>query len=61
MFIYKIVSILALITADMEYFNVVANYMGRLTFIWSGKFSNSSVESQGKLRNFYNQTEWEPC
>ena len=45
----------------MEYFNVVANYTGSLTFMWSGKFNNNSLESQEKSGNFYYQTEWEPC
>ena len=45
----------------MEYYNVVANYTGRLTFMWSGKFNNNSLESQGKSGNFYYQTEWKPC
>ena len=30
----------------MEYYYVVANYTGRLTFMWSGKFNNNSLESQ---------------
>ena len=42
-----IVSIRALITADMEYYNIAANYMGHVTFMWSGKFNNDSLESQG--------------
>ena len=44
----------------MEYYNVVANYTGRLTLMWSGKFNNNSLTSQGKSGNFYYQTEWEP-
>ena len=44
----------------MVYYNVVANYTGRLTFMWSGKFNNS-LESQGKSQEFYYQTEWELC
>ena len=31
----------------MEYYNVVANCTGRLTFMLSGKFNNNSLESQG--------------
>ena len=31
----------------MEYYNVVANYTGRLTFMWSGKFNSNHLESQG--------------
>ena len=31
----------------MEYYYVVANYMGCHTFMWSGKFNNNSLESQG--------------
>ena len=45
----------------MEYYNVVTNYTGRLTFMWSGKFNNNSQESQRESGNFYCQTEWEPC
>ena len=30
----------------MEYYNV-ANYTGRLSFMWSGKFNNYNLESQG--------------
>ena len=45
----------------MEYYNVVANYTGRFTFIWSEKFNSNSLESQRKLGNFYYQIEWEPC
>ena len=40
-FIYKIVSIRALITADMEYYNVVTNYTCRLTFMWLGKLKTT--------------------
>ena len=36
----------------MEYYNVVANYIGCLTFMWPGKFNNNSLESQGKSGNF---------
>ena len=32
----------------MEYYNVVANYTGRLTLMYSGKFNNSLEKS----RNF---------
>ena len=46
--------------ADMEYCNIVA-YTGCLTFMWSGKFNNNCLESQGKSGNFYYLTEWEPC
>ena len=45
----------------MDYYNVVANYTGRLTFMWSRKFNNNSLESQGMYREFYYQTEWKPC
>ena len=31
----------------MEYYNVITNYTGRLTFMWSGKFNSNSLESQG--------------
>ena len=31
----------------MEYYIVVANYTGRLTFMWSGKFNIYCLESQG--------------
>ena len=31
----------------MEYYNVVANCMGRFTSVWSGKFKNKSLKSQG--------------
>ena len=31
----------------MGCYNVVANYTGRFTFMWSGKFNNNSLESQG--------------
>ena len=31
----------------MEYYNVVTNYTGRLAFIWSRKFNNNSLKSQG--------------
>ena len=31
----------------MEYYNVVANYMDRFTFMWLGIFNNNSLESQG--------------
>ena len=31
----------------MEYHNIGANYMGRLTYMWSEKFNNNSLESQG--------------
>ena len=44
----------------MKYYNVVANYTGHLTFMWSRKFNNNSLESQGKSVNFYYQTEWQP-
>ena len=44
----------------MEYYNVVANHTVRLTFIWSGKFNNNNLESQGNSGNFNYQTEWEP-
>ena len=47
MFIYQIVSIRALITADMEYYNIIANYSGHLTFMWLGKFNKNYLESQG--------------
>ena len=33
----------------MEYHNVVASYTGHLTFMWSGKFVNKNLESQGIL------------
>ena len=36
----------------MEYYNIVANYTGHLTFMWSGKFNNS-LESQGKSEKLY--------
>ena len=45
----------------MEYYNIFANYTGRFTFMWSGKFNNNSLDSWGKSGNFYYQTEWEPC
>ena len=45
----------------MEYYNVIANYKGRLTFMWSEKFNGNSLGSQGKSGNFYYQREWEPC
>ena len=44
----------------MECYNVVANYTDCLTFMWFGKFNNNSLEGQGKSKNFYYQTEWEP-
>ena len=37
----------------MEYYYVVANYTGRLTFVWSEKCNNKSMESQGMSGNFY--------
>ena len=43
--------------ADMDYFNVVTNCTGHLTFMWSGKFNNNSRKSQGKSENFYYQIE----
>ena len=43
----------------MEYYNAVANNTVHFTFMWSGKFNNNSLKSQGKSGSFY-QTEWEP-
>ena len=42
----------------MEYYNVVANYTGLLTFMWSGKFNNNSLESQGSfiIKQSWNHT-----
>ena len=31
----------------MECYNIVANYTGHLTFMWSRKFNNNSPESYG--------------
>ena len=36
----------------MEYYNVIANYTGCLTFMWSGKFNNNGLESQEESENF---------